>query len=41
MVRTYKRGMTIAVGCTWHYNLHQLDDFISRLDAPGYRTSIA
>ena len=24
MVRTYKRGMTIAVGCTWHYNLHQL-----------------
>jgi hypothetical protein len=28
--------MTIAVGCTWHYNLHQLDDFLSRLDAPGY-----
>ncbi len=37
MVRTNKRGMTIAVGCTWHYNLHQLDDFISRLDAPGYK----
>ncbi|MBL9006620.1 MAG: hypothetical protein JNJ46_20360 [Myxococcales bacterium] len=37
MVRTYKRGMTIAVGCTWHYNLHQISDFLSRLDAPGYK----
>jgi hypothetical protein len=37
MVRTYKRGMTIAVGCTWHYNLHQMSDFLSRLDAPGYK----
>lgn len=38
MIRTYKRGMTIAVGCTWHYNLHQLDDFLSRLDQPGYNS---
>lgn len=36
IIRTYKRGMPVTIGCTWHYNLHQLDDFLSRADAPGY-----
>jgi hypothetical protein len=36
MIRTYKRGLPSAVGDTWHYNLHQIDDFLSRIDTPAY-----
>jgi hypothetical protein len=37
MIRTYKRNMASPVGDEWHYNLHQIDDFIQRLDNPMYK----
>lgn len=36
MIRTYKHGMPSPLGDTWHYNVHQLDDFLARLELPGY-----
>lgn len=38
VIRTYKRGMSSPVGDMWHYNLHQLDDFLGRLDTPAYNS---
>lgn len=37
MIRTYKRGVPAAIGDSWHYNLHQISDFSSRLDDPNYK----
>ena len=36
MIRTYKRSFPSAIGDSWHYNLHQISDFSSRLDDPKY-----
>lgn len=36
MLRTFKHGMTSPPGDLWHYNLHQLDDFLERLKLPAY-----
>lgn len=38
ILRTYKHGMPSPIGDLWHYNLHQLDDFLARLELPGYLT---
>lgn len=38
IIRTYKHGMPSAAGDTWHYNLHQLDDFLQRIENPAYQT---
>jgi hypothetical protein len=38
VLRTFKHGMPAALGDLWHYNLHQLDDFLARLALPGYLT---
>jgi hypothetical protein len=37
MIRTYKRQMSSPVGDEWHYNLHQIDDFLQRLANPMYK----
>lgn len=37
IIRTYKHNMSSPLGDTWHYNLHQLDDFLLRLDNPMYK----
>jgi hypothetical protein len=37
VIRTYKRNMPSAAGDTWHYNIHQLNDFLERLDNPVYQ----
>ncbi|MFO0572769.1 MAG: hypothetical protein U1A78_02125 [Polyangia bacterium] len=36
MLRTFKHGMVSPPGDMWHYNLHQMNDFIERLKLPGY-----
>ncbi len=36
VLRTYKHGFPSAQGDTWHYTLHQLDDFLARLGQKGY-----
>lgn len=36
VLRTYKRGMTAPEGDLWHYNLHKMDDFLTRIATPGY-----
>jgi hypothetical protein len=36
ILRTFKHGMPSPLGDLWHYNLHQLDDFLARLELPGY-----
>jgi hypothetical protein len=36
VLRTFHRRFPAPIGDTWHYNLHQLDDFLSRLARPGY-----
>lgn len=36
MIRTYKRGMSSPLGDDWHYNVHQINDFLERLALPGY-----
>ncbi len=41
MIRTFKHRFPSARGDTWHYNLHQLDDFLSRLALPRYYPSVA
>lgn len=38
ILRTYKHGMPSPIGDLWHFNLHQLDDFLARLALPGYVT---
>ena len=38
ILRTYKHGMPSPIGDLWHFNLHQLDDFLERLALPGYLT---
>ncbi len=38
ILRTYKHGMPSPIGDLWHFNLHQLDDFLARLALPGYLT---
>jgi hypothetical protein len=38
ILRTFKHGMPSPIGDLWHYNLHQLDDFLARLELPGYVT---
>jgi hypothetical protein len=41
VLRTYKRGMYAPEGDLWHYNLHKMDDFLSRIATPGYPTVAA
>ena len=41
ILRTYKRGMTAPEGDLWHYNLHKMDDFLSRIASPSYPTVAA
>lgn len=36
VLRTYKHGFPSAQGDTWHYTLHQLDDFLGRIGQKGY-----
>jgi hypothetical protein len=36
IIRTYKHGFPAAAGDSWHYNLHQIDDFLKRAARPGY-----
>ena len=36
MLRTFKHGMTAPIGDLWHYCLHQIDDFLGRLENPAY-----
>lgn len=38
MLRTYKHGFPRAAGDSWHYNLHQIDDFLARLALRDYGT---
>lgn len=38
IVRTYKHGFPAAAGDSWHYNLHQIDDFLKRAARPGYQS---
>lgn len=36
VLRTFKHGMTAPIGDLWHFCLHQLDDFLARLENPAY-----
>ncbi len=40
VLRTYKHRLASPVGDMWHYDLHQIDDFLARINQPALYPSV-